>query len=424
MKKTFITTLVLIAVLAAGLLLFLKSENFLSLIENFTSRQLNQPVRIGSIHLENGNRIVIRDLTVRDTEKDGPRIFFPRTEILLSPAGIKKRMIDELILTKPELLLTSWDKKKDAPVVDEISIPVDFQKVSIRDGAVIIRPGNKKDITMNELTLFLQRQEKEKTAKLKATARIPGFISKADVEATIDVRKINVREATLEFAGADLGALYRAASPEKTDTLVEGIADMNISIVNGKDDPGGRFGWSVKVSARDVFLHSEPVNVKPRDGSLRLQSNGTFRSKKSELEINVDFLGYMKIRLDDQVFWPSLPERIIKLKAVDSQFFCRLEFKLDSLLQGGVFQVIMNDGINLNESAQFTGDVARWRIIHRVTAILQLIALVAHDRRHVVGNYQLFICQWKLKFWTVLKAIPGSSCNGVLHIEADDNKGK
>jgi hypothetical protein len=281
MKKTFVLTITLFVVLVGGLVFFIRGGGLLHIVAGYAGSSLNQPLSIGSIHLEKGIRIIVRDVTVTEKKKGDPRIFLPETEVFISLDGIKNRTIDELIITKPELLLTSWSNKKG-----DMSLPVDFNKVSIKDGTVIVSTGNNKDITMNEIQLSLQRQEQAKTAELKATARVPGFISKADVEAIVDVRNMNISEAHIEVGGTDLGALFSAAGPEKTDLSVEGMADINVRIENGKQDSGGTFRWGAEVSVRDLFVRSGTVDVKPEDGPIRLKSDGIFTFNNSVIEVN------------------------------------------------------------------------------------------------------------------------------------------
>lgn len=286
MKKIIISTIAFCIVLATGLVLYIRSEGFLDIIEAYASSKLNQPVSVGSIHLEKGNRIIIRDVTVEKKEKGNLRIILPETKVIISWGGIKKRMIDELIIIKPELLVPSLSKKKDTSTSDEISLPVDFKKVSIRDGSVIVSPTDKKDIKINELQLSLLHQDKEKTSKLIASARIPGFISTAEVEATVDVRNINVSEAHIALTGTDLGALHIAAGLKKSDKSVEGIADINFRIVSEKEAVEERMSWATEVLARDIFVRSGTVDLKPGDGSFSMKSSGIFRLYNSDLEIN------------------------------------------------------------------------------------------------------------------------------------------
>ncbi len=283
MKRVLITSLLLIVALAAGLFLFLGSGNFLTLIEDIASHRLSQPVSIGSIHLKKGNRIIVRDVTITAKEKGGPRIVLPETEIVLSFAGMKKRMVDELTIVRPELTLTLQAKKQEAPEMDEISLPVDFQRMSIREGTVIIRAVDKIDIAINDIQLSLQWQAKEMSSRLKASARIPGFISKVNAEASVDVRRMNVSEAKVDLGEADLSALYSETGLGIPDTWVQGTADISLSM---KEDDGGGVRWSEAVSVKDFALHSGSVDVTPRGGLFKLESGGTFISDNGDVEIN------------------------------------------------------------------------------------------------------------------------------------------
>ncbi|UCH81480.1 MAG: hypothetical protein JSW20_02405 [Nitrospiraceae bacterium] len=285
MRKLFITIIIFFLVITVGLVFFVRSGFFLNIITDYTGSRINQPVRIGSIHLENGNRIIVRDLTVLETEESDPRIILPETEISISFSGIMKRMIDELIITNPELLLPIQSKETDEPSLDKMSLPIDFKKASIKDGMVIIRPEGDKGITINNVQVSLQMQEKEGASKLKASAVVPGFMSNAAVDATVDVRNFDVPDATIKLTETHLGALYGAVSPEKTDASLSGIADITFRLAKGKEDSGRTFIWETKVSASDLFVQAGTVRLNLRSTSAGLASEGVFRSDKNSIEV-------------------------------------------------------------------------------------------------------------------------------------------
>ncbi len=117
---------------------FLQSPHFLDLLHRELARRFGTDVRIGSLDLQNGSVLVIRDLTVGDVHNGPASIGLPFAAVGFSFRGLRQGRLDSVTLRNPRLSLRPGRAEGRSPGEGRMSLPVNLGRLVVEDGDVVL----------------------------------------------------------------------------------------------------------------------------------------------------------------------------------------------------------------------------------------------------------------------------------------------
>ncbi len=286
LKILLFVILTSIIVFSLAVMVYLKSDSFTNAVAVIVQAQVERPVEIGSISLEGNNRIVIREFVVRDSEQDKANIFLPRVEIKLSISGLLNRIIDEVILENPRIVLDLSKRKKSAAGKPQISLPFALKRGLVSDGEVELILDSERSLHMRSSTASIEEDD-DKRSTVRVRALLSELGATVTIESVIDTERISVERVKVDISEISLSHLSGLDLISDMDVgELSGLMDISAHIESDISAPA-ELNWNSVVTVKNFSMRSEPLSMAFENRPVRLEGKGMINVDHGRIEINV-----------------------------------------------------------------------------------------------------------------------------------------
>ncbi len=268
---------------------FLKSTTFVNFVEYVLENRIHRQVKIGSISLTEGRRIIIKDFSIKEREGNINFIIIPQLEIMIHPYQLLKGNISEITIKKPKILLTHKKVKESKAKKKKPSLPFFLKKISLNNGDITLQLKKDKSLHFKSTTLSMEETVQRKKAMFRGKAFNPEMDAKVSVEAELDLERFNIDRGHIDISLINLEALSsKNLVPFLSDIDIKGFISLRADIFSENGSFTNGIGWQSEISIHDFSIHTKTLEVNLKEKPLVVTSKGIY-SSKSDL-IGIEFL--------------------------------------------------------------------------------------------------------------------------------------
>ena len=280
LKYILLFIFALILIIAISLAVYLKSPSFIQKVEFIVQGLIERPVDIGSISLVSGNKIIIKDFSVKKGEQGDISIDIPRLEIRASLSGLYNRTINNIKLENPRITLKISKERKVKSDSAKVTLPYSLKKGVVTEGEVYLILDSSRAVRISSVNISIEEAD-DKKAAIRGRALLNDLNSAISLEAVIDTGDFNIKDANIDISETALQSLIKQKlMPTPDNVEIEGLVSFNIHLED-KDD---KLGWQSEMFVKNFSLGSDSLNIST-GGPLQLAAEGSYDSNQGIVEI-------------------------------------------------------------------------------------------------------------------------------------------
>ena len=218
--------------------LYLNSNSFRSLLEDTLEERLERSVTIGSLSVDLLSGSVMGNLEITEQESGEALIILPRSEATWSIVGLLARRIERVTVIKPKIFLTLKEGSATGAGGERPTLPLSIKRMRIEDGEVIVKSADTPPFTFGPIELaFDETANGDGMGRADVTAFIPEFDTELSLEATVDLKGLDIDSGHVDLGSINLGTLLSGRLQFLKENMVRGALKSTLDIA--KVEGGG-----------------------------------------------------------------------------------------------------------------------------------------------------------------------------------------